>query len=221
VKYALIRRHRHLWPIRVQCRVLEVSVAGYHEPLRRRRQTPRRHLSDEALLVHIRAVYAENRGADGWPRIWRELKQRGVRVGKQRVPPLLQQYGMRARGKRRFRVTTRQSRPGLAVAENRLDRQVTVTAPNPLWAGEITYIDTHEGWLYLAVVLDLFSRQVIGWTLAEDMRQELVIDAFQMAWFRRGLKSQAGLLFHRDRGAASMPGKHSRNDCGSIGSSRR
>lgn len=201
MKYAFIRQHRHLWPICVQCRVLEVSVAGYHEHLRRRGQPPRRHLSDEALLVHIRAVYAETRGAYGWPRIWRELKQRGVRVGKQRVQQLMQQHGIRARGKRRFRVTTTQSRPGLAVAENLLDRQFTVTAPNHMWAGDITYIDTNEGWLYLAVVLDLFNRQVIGWALAEDLRQELVMDAFQMAWFRRGLRRQTGLLFHSDRGS--------------------
>jgi putative transposase len=201
VKYAFIRQHRQRWPIRVQCRVLGVSVAGYHEHwLRSRSANSRRHLSEEALLVQIRAIYAESRGAYGWPRIWRELKQRGIRVGKQRVQQLMQQHGIRARGKRRFRVTT-QSRPGLPVAENLLNRQFTVTAPNQVWAGDITYIDTNEGWLYLAVVLDLFSRQVIGWALAGDMRQELVIDAFQMAWFRRGLTPKAGLLFHSDRGS--------------------
>ena len=107
-----------------------VSVAGYHEQeARRRKPRPRRHLSNEALLVHIRAVYAENRGAYGWPRLWRELKRKGIRVGKQRVQRLMQQHGIRARGKRRFRVTT-QSRPGLPVAENLLDRQFTVAAPN-------------------------------------------------------------------------------------------
>lgn len=202
MKYAFIQQHRHLWPICVQCRVLGVSVAGYHEPLaRRRKPRPRRHLSDEALLVHIRAIYAESRSAYGWPRIWRELKRQGIRVGKQRVQQLMQQHGIRARGKRRFRVTTTQSRPGLPVAGNILDRQFTVTAPNQVWAGDITYIDTNEGWLYLAVVLDLFNRQVIGWALAEDMRQELVMDAFQMAWFRRGLTRQTGLLFHSDRGS--------------------
>jgi putative transposase len=202
VKYAFIRQYRQWWPIRVQCRVLDVSVAGYHEHwLRHRSAKSRRHLNAEALLVRIRAIYAESRGAYGWPRIWRELKQQGIRVGKQRVQQLMQQHGIRARGKRRFRVTTTQSRPGLPVAENLLNRQFTVTAPNQVWAGDITYIDTQEGWLYLAVVLDLFNRQVIGWALAEDLRQELVMDAFQMAWFRRGLKDQAGLLFHSDRGS--------------------
>jgi putative transposase len=201
VKYAFIRQHRQQWPICGQCRVLGVSVAGYHEHLaRRRKPRPRRHLSDEALLVHIRAIYAESRGAYGWPRIWRELKRQGMRVGKQRVQQLMQQHGIRARGKRRFRVTT-QSRPGLPVAENLLNRQFTVAAPDQVWAGDITSIDTNEGWLYLAVVLDLFNRQVIGWALAEDLRQELVVDAFQMAWFRRGLDAEAGLLFHSDRGS--------------------
>jgi len=202
VKYAFIRQHRQQWPICVQCRVLGVSVAGYHEHLARRRKPSLcRHLSDEALLVHIRAIYTESRGAYGWPRIWRELKRQGIRVGKQRVQQLMQQHGIRARGKRRFRVTTTQSRPDLPVAENLLNRQFRVPAPNQVWAGDITYIETDEGWLYLAVVLDLFSRQVIGWALAEDLRQELVIDAFQMAWFRCGLKHQAGLLFHSDRGS--------------------
>jgi putative transposase len=202
VKYAFIQKHRRLWPICVQCRVLGVSVAGYHEHLLRRHSRQlRRHLSDEALLVQIRTVYAESRGAYGWPRIWRELKRRGIRVGKQRVQQLMQQHGIRARGKRRFRVTTTQSRPGLPVAENLLNRQFAVAAPNQVWAGDITYIDTNEGWLYLAVVVDLFNRQVIGWALAEDLRQELVVDAFQMAWFRRGLTPQAGLLFHSDRGS--------------------
>jgi transposase InsO family protein len=150
----------------------------------------------------MRAVYAESRGAYGWPRIWRELRQGGIRVGKQRVQQLMQQPGIRARGKRRLRVTTQsQSRPGLPVAENLLNRRFTVTVPNQVWAGDITYIETNEGWLYLAVVLDLFNRQVIGWALAEDLRQELVVDAFQMAWFRRGLTRQTGLLFHRDRGS--------------------
>jgi len=201
VKYALIRQHRQRWPIRVQCRVLGVSVAGYHEHLARsRKPRPRRHLSDEALLVHIRAIHAESRGAYGWPRIWRELKRQGIRAGKQRVQQLMQRHGIHARGKRRFRVTT-QSRPGLPVAENLLNRQFTVAAPNQVWVGDITYIDTNEGWLYLAVVVDLFSRQVIGWAMADDLRQELVLDAFQMAWFRRGLRPKAGLLFHSDRGS--------------------
>ena len=130
VKYAFIERHRRVWPIRVQCRVLGVSVSGYHQHLARRRKIARRrHLSDEALLVHIRAVYAENRGAYGWPRIWRELVKRGIRVGKQRVQRLMQQHGIRARGKRRFRVVTTDSRHDLPIAPNLLNRNFTLPRP--------------------------------------------------------------------------------------------
>ena len=135
--------------------------------------------------MHIRAVYAENRGAYGWPRIWRQLRAQGIRVGKQRVQQLMQQHGIRARGKRRFRITTTDSRHGLPIAPNLLDRNFTVAEPNQVWVGDMTYIPTDEGWLFLAVVLDLFSRRMVGWSLREDMQREIVIDAFEMAWFRR------------------------------------
>ena len=107
LKYAFIQRHCRMWPVSVQCRVLQVSAAGYHAHLARRASgAQRRHLSDEALLVHIKALHAETRGAYGWPRIWRELVARGIRVGKDRVQKLLQLHGIRAKGKRRFKVTT-------------------------------------------------------------------------------------------------------------------
>ena len=140
MKYAFIQRNRRVWPISVQCRVLRVSVSGYHEHLGRRRDiVRRRHLSDEALLAHIRAVYAENRGAYGWPRIWRQLRAQGIGVGKQRVQRLMQQHGIRARGKRRFRIATTDSRHGLPIAPNLLDRNFTVATPNQVWVGDITY----------------------------------------------------------------------------------
>ena len=130
MKYAFIQRHRRVWPISVQCRVLRVSVAGYHEHLvRRRGEVRRRHLSNEALLVHIRAVYATNRGAYGWPRIWRQLRAQGIRVGKQRVQRLMQQHGIRARGKRRFRIATTDSRHDLPIAPNLLDRNFAAASP--------------------------------------------------------------------------------------------
>jgi putative transposase len=139
VKYALIRRHRRVWPIRVQCRMLGVSVAGYPEHFVRRRQIARRrHLSAEALVVQIRAVYVAHRGAYGWPRVWRELRAQGIRVGKQRMQKLMRQHGIRARGKRRFRVTT-DSRHGLPIAPNLRNRNFTVAVPNQAWTGDITY----------------------------------------------------------------------------------
>jgi putative transposase len=215
VKYALIRRNRRLWPIRVQCQVLGVSVAGYHEHMARRLTIARRrHLSDEALLVHIRAVFAAHRGAYGWPRIWRQLRAEGVRVGKLRVQQLMQRHGIRARGKRRFRVTT-DSRHGLPIAPNLLNRNFTVAAPNRVWAGDMTYIQTEEGWLFLAVVVDLFSRRIVGWSLREDMRSELVVDALRMAWLQRSPNRRTELIFHSDRGSqyASSDFNQVLNEC--------
>ena len=200
MKYALIRRNRRLWPIRVQCLVLGVSVAGYHEHMARRLTIARRrHLSDEALLVHIRAVFAAHRGAYGWPRIWRQLRAEGVRVGKLRVQQLMQRHGIRARGKRRFRINTTDSRHGLPIAPNLLNRNFTVAVPNQAWAGDVTYIPTEEGWLFLAVVMDLFSRRIVGWSMQDNMRSEIVIDALEMAWFQRSPGKDAGLIFHSDR----------------------
>jgi putative transposase len=201
VRYAFIQRNRLLWPISVQCRVLLVSVSGYHQHVKRRKQmAQRRPLSDAALLVHVRAVFAANRGAYGWPRVWRQLLSQGVRVGKLRVQRLMQQHGIRARGKRRFRITT-DSRHGLPVAPNLLDRNFTVASPNRAWVGDVTYIPTEQGWLYLAVVMDLFSRRIVGWSMRDSMRSEIVIDALEMAWFQRSPGKGRGLIFHSDRGS--------------------
>jgi transposase InsO family protein len=201
VKYAFIQRHRRVWPISVQCRVLEVSVAGYYAHfVRRASGAQRRHLSNDALLVHIKAIHAETRGGYGWPRTWKELLARGIRVGKERVQKLMQRHGIRARGKKRFKVTT-DSNHDLPIAPNLLNREFNVDQPDKVWAGDITYIATDEGWLFLAVVIDLFSRQVIGWSLRQDMTRDIVIDALRMAWFKRHPSKQAGLIFHSDRGS--------------------
>jgi len=201
VRYALIHRNRLVWPVSVQCRVLEVSVSGYHQHRARLVfLSKRRHLSDEALLVRIRAVHAENRGAYGWPRVWRSLRAQGVRVGKRRVQRLMQQHLIQGRGKRRFRVMTTDSRHGLPIAANVLDRNFAVAAPNQAWVGDFTYIPTREGWLFLAVVLDLFSRKVVGWSMRPDMQRDLVVDALDMAWFGRN-PGEEKLLFHSDRGS--------------------
>ena len=138
-------------------------MSGFHQHRARRRKiASRRHLSDAALLAHISAVYAEHRGAYGCPRIWRELRKRGIRAGKQRVQRLMQAQGIRARGKRRFRVTTTDSRHDLPIAPNLLNRNFTASGPNRAWTGDIAYIATEEDWLFLAVVIDLFSPQG-GW----------------------------------------------------------
>jgi transposase InsO family protein len=201
VKYACIYKHRHLWPVRVQCEVLEVSFTGYHQHQLRRKQIAfRRHMPEAALLVHIRAVHTELRGAYGWPRMWRELRRRGVRVGKERVRVTMQQHGIQARGKRRFRVATTDSNHKLPVAPNLLNRNFTVALPNTVWTGDVTYIATEEGWLYLAVVIDLFSRRIVGWSMKTTIDRTLVIDALEMACLQR--RPEAGkAIFHSDRGS--------------------
>jgi putative transposase len=201
VRYAFIERHRRVWPICVQCRVLGVSVSGFHQHLTRRRKiASRRHMSDALLLAHISALYAENRGAYGWPRIWRELVKRGIRVGKQRVQRLMQKHGIRARGKRRFRVVTTDSHHDLPIAPNLLNRNFTPAGPNQAWTGDLTYIATEEGWLFLAVVIDLFSRKVVGWSMRPDMHRSLVIDALEMGLFQR-CPPRGQMIFHSDRGS--------------------
>ncbi|MBM4181388.1 MAG: IS3 family transposase, partial [Betaproteobacteria bacterium] len=138
------------------------------------------------------------KGAYGSPRMVLELRARGFSAGKERVERLMRENGIHARHKRRYKVTT-DSRHGLPVAENRLERNFTPTAPNQVWTSDITYLWTDEGWLYLAIVLDLFNREVVGWSLKPRMTAEIVTDALTMAWFRR--KPAPGLLHHSDRGS--------------------
>ena len=201
MKYAHIYRSRCHWPVRLQCDVLGVSFTGYHQhQLRRSQIARRRHLTDAALLVHIRALHAELRGAYGWPRMWRELRRRGVRVGKERVRLVMRQHGIQARGKRRFRVATTDSNHTLPIAPNLLGRNFTVEKPNTTWTGDVTHIASEEGWLYLAVVIDLFSRRIVGWSMKTTIDRSLVIDALEMACLQR--RPEAGkAIFHSDRGS--------------------
>jgi putative transposase len=202
MKYAFIHNHREVWPIGIQCGVLKVSVSGYHGHFERQQRIgKRRHLSQEALAVYVRAAYQEHRGAYGWPRVWRQLRAQGVRVGKQRVQQLMQQQGLRARGRKAFRAATTDSRHDFPIAPNRLDRQFQTEEPNQVWVGDITYIATEEGWLYLAVVLDLFSRRIVGWSLRAEIRTEIVTGALQMAWYGRAPERGQEPMFHSDRGS--------------------
>jgi transposase InsO family protein len=190
------------FPVAISCDVLEVSASGYFtwcsREDARNRQGPARRLSDEAVLAHMRAIHAEVKGEYGWPRMHKELLARGIRVGKERVRRLMQQHGLRARAKRRFVITT-DSRHALPVAPDLVQRNFSPPAPDRLWSGDITYIDTDEGWLYLASVVDLFSRQIVGWSLKEHMQTSLVKDALGMAWWRR--RPAPELIFHSDRGS--------------------
>jgi putative transposase len=192
-----------VWPVSLTCNVLEISTSGYFERLKKRHlKSPDRpsaaRVGTAVLLAHIRAIDQQVKGEYGWPRMWRELQNRGILVGKVRVQKVMKAHGIAARGKRKFVVTT-DGKHHLPIAPNLLNRQFAPQAPNQVWSGDITYIQTDEGWLYLAAVIDLFSRQVVGWSMQEHMRTGLVSDALRMAWFRR--QPQAGLVFHSDRGS--------------------
>ena len=191
------------WPVSLSCEVLGVSVSGYFE--HQRRQPPRRpsqpgsgRLSDEALLAHLRAIHAEVRQEYGWPRMTKELCARGHRVGKERVRRLMQQHGMKARGRRKFVVTT-DSKHNLPIAPDLLKRDFAANSPNLKWTSDITYIATDEGWLYLVAFIDLHSRMIVGWSMQPHMRASLVTDALRMAWFRR--RPAPGLIVQTDRGS--------------------
>ena len=178
------------------CRTLDVTRSGLYAWRRRPRPGPRA-LRDAEIRGRIHHVHAESRGTYGSPRVHAQLRKDDVRTGKARVERLMRQDGLRGKIKRRFRVTT-DSEHAHPVAPNTLDRQFTVEAPDQVWAGDITFIPLASGFLYLAVILDLFSRRVVGWALADHMRSELVEDALDVALGSR--VPAPNMLHHSDRG---------------------
>ena len=197
MKYAWIERHRASYPLALMCALLAVSLNGFRAWLRGG-SPDRKRLTDAQLVALMRAVHAEVKCAYGSPRMLDELRGRGFRVGKSRVERLMREHGIRARHKRRYKATT-DSKHGLPVAPNVLERNFSPEAPNRVWSADLTYVWTDEGWLYLAVVIDLFNREVVGWAIKERMSADIVIDALTMAWFRR--RPEPGLIHHSDRGS--------------------
>ncbi len=191
-----MRRHENVFRITSMCRVLSVTRAGYYAW---RQRLPSAHsVTDAELLVKIRAIHQRSRRSYGSPRISLHLQRQGHRVSAKRVARLMVQAGLRAKRSKRFRVTT-DSRRTRTVHENILARDFAVGTPNRAWAGDITYLWTGEGWLYLAVVLDIGTRRVIGWSLRETLRTELVTGALDMALGARA--ATPGLICHSDRGS--------------------
>ena len=195
MRYRFIRNHREAFPVTLLCQVLEVSTSGFYAWLRRP-ESPRRR-ANRRLLVEIQAVHHRSRQTYGSPRVHADLNAQGHAGGKHRVAQLMRTHGIASRHKRKFKATTN-SRHTHPVVENLLQRQFTVTAPNRWWVSDITYIPTQEGWLYLAVTLDLSHRKVIGWAMDRWMTQQLVIDAFTMA-LKNGRPGH-GLSHHSDQG---------------------
>jgi putative transposase len=197
MKYAWIDTQRNAYPLPVMCETLTVSISGYRA-WKRGGSPHRKRLTDAQLLALIQAIHTALKGAYGSPRMVRELRSRGFPASKPRVERLMRENGIRARHKRRYKATT-DSKHSLPVAPNLLDRNFAPAAPNQAWSADITYLWTDEGWLYLAVVLDLFNREIVGWAIRPRMTADIVTDALTMAWFRR--RPASGLIHHSDRGS--------------------
>ena len=196
MKYAFIDRHAGRFPVTRQCTALGVSRGGYYDW--RGRGPSRRAIDDERLLREIRAVHARSREAYGAFKTWKVLNGAGTACGKHRVARLRRENGIEARRKRRFRITV-EHRQTAAPAPNLLERRFRVGVPDRVWVGDITYIATRAGWLYLAVLLDLHSRKVVGWAMGARMTQGLAASALEMAVEHR--RPGAGLLHHTDQGS--------------------
>lgn len=196
MKFAFIEAHRDEVEIEIMCRVLGVSRGGYYA-WQNRPPSERKRVND-VLMESIRDVYEHSRRTYGSPRVHAELRARGQRVNHKRVERLMRRAGIRARQRKRSKTTTN-SQHDYPVAPNVLNRQFTAERPDEKWLADITYIATAEGWLYLAVVLDVFTRQIVGWAMDQVMNQNLVINALSMALLRR--HPSAELLHHSDRGS--------------------
>ena len=196
MKFAFIAQHLEDQPLAVACEVLEVSRSGYYAWQHRPVSSQSRRRME--LATKIQALHADNRGVYGSPRIFQALVAQGEPVCENTVAKVMRLQGLRARVKRKFVPRTTDSAHGQPIAPNLLDRQFQAPAPNRKWAGDITYIPTDEGWLYLAGVIDLCSRRIVGWSMADHMQTDLVSDALSMAIARR--QPGPGLLHHSDRG---------------------
>lgn len=186
------------YPILRLCQCLEVSPSGYYDWQNRRKAPGPRAVATKILAEQIQAIHVRSRQTYGSPRIVEELRKQGHRHGRNRIARLMQEAGICGRQKRRYRVQTTDSNHDQPIAPNRLAQVPKATAPNQLWVADITYIETREGWLYLAAILDLYSRKIVGWGMSERIDTALVLKTLAMALLHRD--PPANLLLHSDRG---------------------
>jgi transposase InsO family protein len=195
MKYQFIEQHKQEFPIVVMCQVLGVSESGYYA-WRKREVCPRKR-EDAQLAKEIREIFVSHHGRYGSPRVRIELRDQGRSCSRKRIARLMREAGLCAKRKRQRVFTTRRD-PSHPVAPHTLNRDFTATEPNKKWVSDITYIPTRQGWLYLAVILDLYSRSVVGWSMSGNCDEKLIERALDMALARR--RPQADLLHHSDRG---------------------
>lgn len=198
MKYASIQAHRREFKVALMCRVLRVSRSGFYAA--QRRGPSKRAIQRERLRLHVRVSFAKSRTRYGSPRVHKDLRAEGVQASRRQVAELMREEGLRATARRRF-VATTDSTHGRAVAANHLERKFAVEQnprPNRVWVSDLTYLPTAEGWLYLAVVLDLASRRVVGWNTGATLEASVAVEALTAAFWSR--RPAAGLLHHSDRG---------------------
>ena len=197
MKYAWIGAHRTQFQIEAMCRVLAVSKSGFYASLTR--SVSKRQLNTQALRDPVKRSFDASRQTYGAPRVFKDLRALGIQVCKNTVATVMRENALHAEEKKAFVPCTTDSKHDFPIVKNTLDRDFTATGPNRKWVTDITYVSTAEGWLYVAAVLDLFSRKIVGWSMAEHMRGSLVEDALKMALARR--KPGRNLLHHSDRGS--------------------
>ncbi len=194
--YRFIREHAEEFSVKRMCHILNVSRSGYYQWLHKK---PSAHYKkDQILKKKILKIYNLGRGYYGSPRTCKQLAKEGYNCGKKRVERLMKELEIRARYKKKYKATT-DSNHNLPVARNHLNRDFTVFKPNQRWVSDITYINTNEGWLYLAAIMDLYSRKIVGWAMGKQLTRDLVVKALKMALDRR--RPNKGLLLHSDRGS--------------------
>ena len=196
MKYAFIKENNRQYGVQKMCKVLKVSRSGYYGW--KIRPVSKREFFDKYLVIEIRQIHIESKENYGTIKVWKALRVKNVSCGKHRVARLRKINGIESKRRRRFKVTTI-SKNTKWISPNRLNRSFQVARPNKVWVGDVTYIATRNGWLYLAILLDLYSRKVIGWSMSDRNNKELVLNALNMAIERR--KPQSEVLHHTDRGS--------------------
>jgi putative transposase len=197
-RYAFVDREKAHHDVRMLCRLVKVSRSGYYA-WAKGRLASKRVLADEVLVEQIRTVHERSRGTYGAPRVHAELAEDGIRVGRKRVARLMRGQGLAGVSRRRWRVGCTQRDTAAALAPDLVSREFVADRPDELWVADVTYVPTLAGWLYLAVVLDVFSRRVVGWSMSGNRKTQLVVDAVAMAVVRRG-GDVAGVIHHSDHG---------------------
>jgi transposase InsO family protein len=196
MRFQFIEDSRDDFPVTLMCKGLDVSPSGYYAW--RERPPSAREMANQELVKKIETVYNDNHGVYGSPRIYRELKDQGIACSENRIARLMRLRGLRAKQSKSFKTTTKRNKAH-PVAQNLVKRDFTANRPNQKWLSDITYIPTQEGWLYLAAILDLYTRGIVGWAMSDRMTSDLTISALEMALHQR--QPEAGLILHSDQGS--------------------